>query len=62
MAQEKELQATCNGCGFQGHPDEFDPCMSPYHDLHCRKCGTTNVDWTYGDYKDNSLVPRGQGE
>lgn len=34
----------CNGCGFQAKPDEFDPCMSAYHDFKCPKCGTSNVD------------------
>lgn len=48
--------ATCNQCGFSASPEEFDACLSPYHDLRCPECGTTDVDWTNGIYKDNTLV------
>lgn len=54
--REKELKAICLGCGFSAHPEEFDACLSVYHDLRCPKCSTTNIDWTYGKYKDNTLV------
>lgn len=52
---EKEPKATCRECGFSGHPDQFDGSPSAYHDLKCPKCETTNIDWTYGDYVDNTL-------
>lgn len=60
-------RATCNGCGFNGHADEYKPCMSAYHDLRCPKCDTTDINtseinevWkfqgrTYGYGDDNSL-------
>lgn len=44
--EEKELKAVCIECGFSGSPDEFDACLSIYHDLICPECGTTNIDWT----------------
>lgn len=52
---EEEI-ATCLQCGFSGSPEEFNACLSPYHDLRCPECGTTNIDWTFGNYKDNTLV------
>lgn len=57
----------CNQCGFQGDPSEFDPCLSPYHDLRCPKCGTTNIDTSdqgeeYGYGKSNFLRPEGMFE
>ncbi len=51
-----EKLATCRQCGFSEQPDKFDVCLSPYHDLRCPECGTTNIDWTNGSYKDNNLV------
>jgi hypothetical protein len=42
----KELIARCRrkGCEYEGSVDTFKPAMSPYHDMRCPKCGTTNVD------------------
>lgn len=54
--EEIELIAICRGCGFSAHPDKFDISISLYHDLRCPKCKTTDIDWTYGSYKDNTLV------
>lgn len=34
----------CNQCPFQGEPQEFKPCFSPYHDFYCPECGTSDVD------------------
>lgn len=36
----------CNGeeCGYVGEADTFDGCATPYHDMRCPKCGTTDVD------------------
>lgn len=60
----------CNGCGFEAEADDFDACMSAYHDMRCPKCGTTDIDTTgifeawaargkrYGFGKNNSLVMR----
>lgn len=48
-------KAKCNGCGFTASPEDFEPSMSPYHDLKCPKCGTTNIDWDCGSYKGNTL-------
>lgn len=43
-------------CEFTGAASEFEPSLSPYHDLKCPKCGTTAVDtgdmgeeYGYGD-------------
>ncbi len=52
----KELIATCIQCGFSAHPEKFHACISVYHHLRCPDCGTTNIDWTYGSYRDNTLV------
>lgn len=54
--KEEELRATCRGCGFSAHPDEFDACLSVYHELRCPECGTTDIDWIYGSYVNNTLV------
>ncbi len=54
--KEEESVATCNQCGFSASPEEFEPCLSPYHDLRCPECGTTDVDWTNGSYVDNTLL------
>lgn len=43
--------ATCLECGFTAKGEDFDPCISPYHDLRCPKCGTTHID-TATDNKD----------
>ncbi len=56
MEKNKELVATCRQCGFSTPPEKFDACLSPYHDLRCPECGTTDIDWTYGCYIDNNLV------
>lgn len=53
--ENKEL-AICLQCGFSANPEEFSACLSAYHDLRCPECGTTNIDWTCGKYKDNTLV------
>ena len=53
---EEDIRATCNECGFSGSPNEFDMALSPYHDLRCPKCKTTNIDWNCESYKDNTLV------
>ena len=55
---EEDIKATCNECGFSGHPNEFDAALSPYHDLRCPNCETTDVDWTCGSYVNNTLVIR----
>lgn len=34
------------GCGHQGPADGFKPAIGVYHDMHCPKCGTTQVDTT----------------
>lgn len=57
LSQGKE--PLCNGCGFTAPPEKFEPSMSPYHDLKCPKCGTTNIDWDCGSYKGNSLDTTG---
>jgi len=53
--KEETSVAVCNRCGFSAPPEEFEPCLSPYHDLRCPECGTTDVDWTNGSYVDNNL-------
>lgn len=54
--EKNTMIASCRLCGFSAHPDEFDPALSVYHDLRCPKCKTTDIDWTYGGYKDNFLI------
>lgn len=65
------MKAKCQreGCGYEGHPDTFGGCMTPYHDLRCPKCGTTNVDTSeilkedpiYGYGENNCLKMPGTG-
>jgi predicted nucleic-acid-binding Zn-ribbon protein len=39
-----DVDVVCLGCGYKGKTETFDSCLSPYHDLRCPKCGTTNLD------------------
>lgn len=48
-------EPTCRECGYHGSPDSFPAALSVYHDVRCPKCGTTNIDGDFGDYKDNSI-------
>lgn len=41
---EADCWILCKGCGWKGSPDETEPSVSPYHDMSCPKCGTTNLD------------------
>ena len=48
-------------CGWTGPLDECPPSYSPYHDIRCPDCGTTQVECAHdlGDYgKDNVLRDR----
>ncbi len=38
------MKAKCRHCHFEAHPKEFETCLSPYHDLRCPECRTTDVD------------------
>lgn len=57
------VKCLSNGCRYEGEADEFPGCLSPYHDLRCPKCGTTNLDTSevakalsnYGYGDDNCL-------
>jgi Zn finger protein HypA/HybF involved in hydrogenase expression len=53
---DKNLMAICNQCGFSADPDKFDPCLSPYHDLRCPECGTTDVRNSHESYENNVLT------
>ena len=49
--KEQELcndVATCNRCGFSGHADKFEACLSVWHDLRCPMCGTTDINQSNG--------------
>ena len=58
----------CNGCGFKENDNCFKESSSPYHDLMCPKCGTTDLDTSelyfewgkfnrlYGFGKDNTIL------
>lgn len=50
----------CRGCGFTAGPEEFEAALSPYHDLRCPKCKTTNIEWDCGGYKGNTLDSSGR--
>jgi predicted RNA-binding Zn-ribbon protein involved in translation (DUF1610 family) len=64
-------KAHCNGCGFEGEADTFNPCPTAWHDLRCPSCGTTdintsaiNASWKeegkiYGYGDDNCLIVGG---
>lgn len=54
--EEEEPTVICRGCGFSGHPDNFDACLSVYHDLKCPECGTTDIKYSYGSYINNTLI------
>lgn len=32
----------CNGCGYTGTIETYEPCMSVYNDCRCPKCGSTD--------------------
>ena len=55
MNNEEIKNPICEQCGFTAGPDEFEASYSPYHDLKCPKCGTTNIDWNCGVYKHNNM-------
>lgn len=53
-----EAHAKCKGCGFSGTGDQFEPCLTAYHDLKCPDCGTTNIDTSAinAEWKKNGSV------
>lgn len=69
-------EVSCKQCGWEGDAADAEPNLSPYHDLRCPHCGTTNLDTTglqqswaaagkeYGYGTDNFLqaVKRPEGE
>jgi len=67
------LEVKCNQCGWQGDAADCEPASSPYHDLLCPECGTSNLDTTglreswarsgneYGYGDNNFLIMRKQG-
>lgn len=58
--------ADCNKCDYVSHPKQFGGSLSPYHDLRCPACNSTDIDtsdlnkeipgYSYGD--DNFLKPQ----
>lgn len=34
----------CKRCGWNGAPHDADVSHSPYHDMKCPVCGTTQID------------------
>lgn len=62
-----EVTIRCRSCPWAGPPSECPTVASPYHDVRCPKCGTTDLDtselcaaWAkegrrYGYGDDNSL-------
>ena len=62
------VQILCKNCGKKFPPDEAKGCATPYHDMRCPECGTSNLDtselnkdWAnrgekYGYGDDNCLI------
>lgn len=46
MSEYEPEIAKCTKCGYSAHPDRFNTSFTPYHDLKCPKCGTTEIDTT----------------
>jgi hypothetical protein len=40
----RKITAKCKRCDYKNTPDLFDASDSPYHDLKCPMCGTTDID------------------
>ena len=32
----------CRSCNYEGEVNMYSPCASPYQDIRCPKCGSTN--------------------
>lgn len=41
---DQPAHVVCNRCSHSDTPDNFDACLSSYHDMRCPKCGGTNID------------------
>lgn len=50
--QVRSSAVLCRSCGYEGNIETYDPCISPYNDCRCPKCGSTNNQHN-DDYQEN---------